>query len=265
MQKQQKLQLPVLISFVLFLSACSLSSGEVEETTTREVAKSTGMTTNYDKAYQNYLQLGAQYYASGNYEMAEARLMRAIEINAEKPEAWHGLANVYEAQQNIAAGEQVYEKLINAHPTYQQGYFDYAKFLCKFNRNAERKKLYETMRAKGPEFQNLAATAEGNCEKERGNSAGARAAYQQSLNLNDKSPDALLSLAQIAVEQGNYGEALSHIQTLHTYQAVTPETLKLGILAARGLNDAAAEQNFIRIMRSQKRFSTSPQAKELGL
>ena len=261
MQTSNKLYLSIIIGTAFILDACTAVESESE--TVRKVAESTGMVTNYDQAYQNYLTLGAQYYQSGQYELAEARLKRAIEIDAQKPEAWHGLANVYEAQQNIAAGEQVYEKLITAHPNYQVGFFDYAKFLCKFDRKNEIQKLYTRMRSKGSEFSTLAAISEGDCERQKGDTAGARKAYLQALSLESTAAGALVPMAEIALEQGDYQTAMNNIRTMHSYVSYTPETLRIGILAARGLGDSATEANFVRMMRATHK--NSPQAKELGL
>ncbi|MDO5089981.1 MAG: pilus assembly protein PilW, partial [Cardiobacteriaceae bacterium] len=132
---------------------------------------------NYDKAYDDYIALGAQYLQMGRFDLAEPKLKRAIEINSQNPEAWNVLAVLYEEKRDIASGYQVYEKLVSSHPNYTLGFMNFATFLCKFDREPERQNLYGRMRAKGGEFTTLSYIAEGNCEREKGRMSGAEGAY----------------------------------------------------------------------------------------
>ena len=218
---------------------------------------------NYDKAYEENLALGARYLQMGRFDLAEPKLKRAIEINSQNPEAWNVLAVLYEEKRDIAAGYQVYEKLISSHPDYSLGYMNFATFLCKFDRESERQNLYGRMRAKGGEFATLSYIAEGNCERGRGRGGNAEGAYQRALAGDPQAAGALLPLAQIAIDKQDYASALRYLKVVHTYVGYSPDSVYLGILAARATGDSRMEEDLMRVMRGN--YSNSPLAKELGL
>lgn len=217
----------------------------------------------YEKAYQDYVRLGAEYVRRGHYDLAEPKLRRAIEINSEPPEAWNILAVLYEQTRDISAGTQVYQKLIGSHPNYALGFINYATFLCKFQQESERQTLYGQMRSKGNEFTALSYIADGNCQRSRNHMAAARSAYQDALRYDPHAPGALLPLADILVEQGDYQGAINYLNVMHTYVGYSPDSVRIGILAARGAGNTAMETDLMRVMRGS--YTDTPQAKSLGL
>ena len=246
----------VLAIAALMMGACSvMSDGDGKP------ARSSSP--NYDKAYEENLSLGARYLQMGRFELAEPKLKRAIEINSQNPEAWNVLALLYEEKRDIAAGYQVYEKLTTSHPNYSLGFMNFATFLCKFDREPERQALYAKMRAKGGEFNTLSYIAEGNCERSRGHASGAEGAYQRALAGDPQAAGALLPLAQIAVDKKDYASALRYLKVVHTYVGYSPDSVYLGIVAARATGDSRMEEDLIRVMRAS--YSDSPFAKQLGL
>lgn len=218
---------------------------------------------NYDKAYDDYLALGARYLQMGRFDLAEPKLKRAIEINSQNPEAWNVLAVLYEEKRDIANGYQVYEKLVSSHPDYTLGFMNFATFLCKFDREPERQNLYGRMRAKGGEFVTLSYIAEGNCEREKRRINAAESAYRQALATNSQAAGALLPLAQIAIDKQDYASALRYLKVVHTYVGYSADSAYLGILAARATGDSRLEEELIRVMRGN--YNDSPLAKQLGL
>lgn len=239
----------------LMMSACSVMSGG--NTTTGRSSP------NYEKAYEENLALGARYLQMGRFDLAEPKLKRAIEINSQNPEAWNVLAVLYEEKRDIAAGYQVYEKLIASHPDYSLGFMNFATFLCKFDREPERQALYAKMRAKGGEFNTLSYIAEGNCERSKGHGNSAEGAYQRALSGDPQAAGALLPLAQIAIDKQDYAGALRYLKVVHTYVGYSPDSVFLGIKAARATGDSRMEEDLMRVMRAN--YSDSPLAKQLGL
>lgn len=228
-----------LISAGLLLSGCSSTGGG-----SRKIQP------DYDKAYQDYLALGARYLQMGRYEMAEPKLKRAIEIDSEPAEAWNVLAVLYEQKRDIASGYQVYEKLTTSHPNYALGFVNFATFLCKFNREPERQALYQKMRAKDKTFVTLSYIAEGNCARERNNLAGAMTAYQKALSYDQYAAGALLPLAEIALRQGDAAKAQQYLKIIHTYVGYSAESTALGIQAAQALGNQREVEDLQRIMRA---------------
>ena len=242
----------------VFLSAC-----QTETTIKKETAAKSKVEPDYKKAYQDYVMLGTQYLDRGALEMAEQRFKRAIEIDARQPDAWNGLAIVYEESRNIAEGDRTYQKLINSHPDYALGYSNYLIFLCKFDRENEMSPVLAKMRAKGKEFAALSYIGEGDCNIKKNRVAQAENSYKQAIAIEQNSAGALMPLAKIALDKGQPQAAQAYLKVMHTYVGYTPESVKLGILAARAMNDSKSETDLTRIMRSS--YSKTKQAEELGI
>lgn len=232
------------LAVVLFVSGCASTSDGMK------------FKPDYDRAYQDYLALGAQYLQMGRYDLAEPKLKRAIEIDSEPAEAWNALAVLYEEKGDIAAGYQVYDKLTASHPDYALGFVNFATFLCKFNREPERQALYQRMRGKDQDYAALSYIAEGNCARERGNYTGAVAAYQSALSYDRYAAGALLPLAEIALGQGDAATAQQYLRIIHTYVGYSPDSIMLGIQAAQALGDVQEVNNLQRMLRANSAISS---------
>ena len=215
------------------------------------------------QAYKDYVELGAQSLQTGRYDLAEPKLQRAIEIDSRPPEAWNILAVLYEEKRDIASGNQIYQKLIHSHPEYLLGYTNYATFLCKFDRDSEMQALLGQMRGRNAEFKTAASIAEGNCMERRGQSGAAENAYKQAIAANPQAEGAILPLAQSALQKGDYAGALRYLRVVHTYVGYSPESVKLGIEAARKSGDTRMEEELVRVMRGN--YKSTPEAKSLGI
>lgn len=243
---------------VLALTGC-----QTETTVTTQTAAKGKIEPDYKTAYQKYVELGKQYLDTGVLERAEAGFKRAIEIDASQPDAWLGLAIAYARTKNIAEGDRTFQKLINSHPDYALGYSNYLNFLCEFDRENEMSPVLIKMRAKGKELAALSYIGEGDCHIKKNRAAQAETAYKQALTVEPHSAGALLPLAKMAVERNQPQTAMAYLKIMHTYVAYTPDSVKLGILAARAMNDSKTETDLTRVMRSS--YSKTKQAEELGL
>lgn len=251
-------------SLMLSFIAASVLLGCASGNQQSQVARQNGqLTPNYDQAYDNYLALGAQYLQMGRYDLAEPKLIRAIEIDSSQPEAWNVLAVMYEQKRDISAGFNAYQKLINSHPNYVLGYFNFATFLCKFERDSEAQALYQQMRTKGGDFATMSYIVEGNCAQKRGKTLQAENSYKQALAHDPYSSGALLPLAEIALERGDGQAALNYLKVVHTYVGYSAESAYLGILAARKVGDVRTEEDLMRMMRAT--YLNTEQAKSLGI
>ena len=123
--------------------------------------------------------------------------------------------------------------------------------------------LLGQMRGRNAEFKAAAGIAEGNCMQRRGQSGTAENAYKQALAANPQAEGALLPLAQISLQKGDYASALRYLRVVHTYVGYSPESVKLGIEAARKSGDTRMEEELVRVMRGN--YKSTPEAKALGI
>lgn len=219
--------------------------------------------TDYKQAYQDYVELGAKYVQMGRYDLAEPKLKRAIEIDSHPPDAWNILAVLYEEARDISSGNQIYQKLIRSHPEYLLGHVNYATFLCKFDRDSEMQTLLNQMRARNAEFKAAAYIAEGNCMAARNQTGQAENAYKQAIAVNPQAEGALLPLAEISLQKGDAAGALRYLKVVHTYVGYSPQSVKIGIEAARKGGDSRMEEELVRVMRAN--YKNTPQAQSLGI
>ena len=261
--KTRNIPLLAALAAAMLLSGCETlgfgkknNDDEIIPTVTKKKA-------DYGQAYKDYVELGAQYVQMGRYDLAEPKLQRAIDIDSRPPEAWNILAVLSEDKRDIASGNQIYQKLIHSHPEYLLGYTNYATFLCKFDRDSEMQALLGQMRGRNAEFKTAASIAEGNCMERRGQSGAAENAYKQAIAANPQAEGALLPLAQIALQKGDYAGALRYLRVVHTYVGYSPESVKLGIEAARKSGDTRMEEELVRVMRGN--YKSTPEAKSLGI
>lgn len=217
----------------------------------------------FQQAYQSYLQLGIAYMQKGRFDLAEPKLRRAIEIDSKPPEAWNALALLYEETRDIKSANTLYQKLIASHPDYSLGYMNYATFLCKFERDDERAALLRQMQGVSGMYAALAYISEGNCQMSRKNLNAAKQNYEQALHYDNQAAGALLPLAEIEIKNRNFTQASRYLTVVHTYVGYSAQSVYLGILAARGLNNRIEEENLMRMMRGS--YSATEQAKSLGL
>lgn len=215
----------------------------------------------FDRAYQEYLALGARYVEMGRYDLAEPKLKRAIEINAQDPQAWNVLAVMFEEKRDIAAGYQAYGKLINSHPNYQLGFVNFATFLCKFERDKERHDLYQKMRSKNEDFQALSYIVEGDCARNRRDLALAERAYKKALAIDPHAIGALLPLADTVYQLGDAAAALRYLKVVHTYVGYSVDSVAIALQAARKTGDQALVDEMTRILRAN--YHQTPQAQAL--
>ena len=261
--KTRNIPLLAALAAAMLLSGCETLGFGKKNNDDEIIPTGTKKKADYGQAYKDYVELGAQYVQMGRYDLAEPKLQRAIEIDSRPPEAWNILAVLYEEKRDIASGNQIYQKLIHSHPEYLLGYTNYATFLCKFDRDSEMQALLGQMRGRNAEFKTAASIAEGNCMERRGQSGAAENAYKQAIAANPQAEGALLPLAQIALQKGDYAGALRYLRVVHTYVGYSPESVKLGIEAARKSGDTRMEEELVRVMRGN--YKSTPEAKSLGI
>ena len=123
--------------------------------------------------------------------------------------------------------------------------------------------LLNQMRARNAEFKAAAYIAEGNCMATRNQSGQAENAYKQAIAVNPQAEGALLPLAEISLQKGDAAGALRYLKVVHTYVGYSPQSVKIGIEAARKSGDSRMEEELVRVMRAN--YKNTPQAQSLGI
>ena len=199
--------------------------------------------------------LGLRYMVQGNYEVAMAKLQRAIEYNEESPRAHHYLAELYRRLERYPDADDHFQKAIKfstPKPTSDL-LNNYGVFLCDRERFEEAESYFLKVfddpiyTGRAQVFENL-----GLCMQRNGEPDKAEEYFRNALKINPKLSKTLGAMIEISFVKGNHLSARAYLQRYLEVARHTPQTLWLGIRAERILGDKNAvasyglllEQNF---------------------
>ena len=196
----KSLPLVIIVCGSLFLSACVTTSDS------RLTRKADPV-----KAVDNYTQLGLGYIQQGKYDIARARLNRALEINSDYAPANNAMALLLQSEQEPEAAEEYFLKSIGLDDEFSQGQYNYGMFLmqnqrydeaCQFLDNAARDVEY-TQRGKAS--QNL-----GLCYYRQGEIELAISTYERTLKSQRFNAPILVNLSTLLFEVDRFEESDSY-------------------------------------------------------
>ncbi len=200
-----------LIISALFLSACSTTGG----------VKS--------KEASNYnSDLGIRYLQQGNLNLANEKLIKALEQDPNSAQSNHYYAILQQKLGNNKKASQYFAKSINLKPNDPEIRNNYGSFLCDTGQPQAAVKqftaaindpLYRT-----PEF---AYTNAGICLRKTNNDAQAETYFRQALKKKSAFPSALLEMAKLYYDRRNYPRAQAFMLRYESVGQSSPEALDL--------------------------------------
>ena len=232
---------------MLFLTACSSVDKKEEERDKNS------------KAAETNTVLGQEYMQRGQYEVAMEKLKRAVAQDRTYAPAHTVLAVLYETLGEMDLAETQYREALKYDPSDGDINNNYGAFLC---RSGEGKKAdqYFLIAVKDPFYQTpeVAYSNAGNCSLEQGDLDKADAFLRQSLEYNDKLPSALISMADVSYQAGNYMRARAFLQRYGSVGAWNEDSLLLGYRIESKLGDAESANRYRQEL--LERFPNSSQA-----
>jgi type IV pilus assembly protein PilF len=185
------------------------------------------------------MQLGVSYLRQGDLRQAQSKLEKAVEQDPALATAHSALGLVYERLGDFAGAEQHYRRAVSLRPDDPDNLNGLAVFLCD-----QRKKPDEAMGY----FQRALAvpltrkdynrammlTNAGVCAK-RSDLARAEDYLRQALAMDPGYNEALLQLADVAYERGNYLQARAFIERYLAAAPVSAAALWLAVRIERAL------------------------------
>lgn len=214
------------------------------------------------KAAEINTQLGQGYMSRGQYEIALEKLKKAVRNDKTYAPAHTVLAVLYEQiGENELAGQH-YELAVKAAPDNGDVNNNYATFLCR-NGEGQGTDKYFQKALQDPFYTTpeVAMANAGSCALERGELDRAESYLRQSLGYDPEFPDALLAMAGLKFEAGEYLTARAFLQRYESAGAATADSLMTGYRIEsqlRNPGDAAAYAD-----RLLERFPDSSQAAEI--
>jgi type IV pilus assembly protein PilF len=241
----------VVAGLMIFLAGCVSTTTGVRPTESDD-----------DNAAQQYFQLGARYFRSGNYELARQRLHRAIELDPRMGIAHSTLALTYEQLDNIRLATEYHAKAVRYEPNNFNVRNAYAVFLCGQKRYAEAGEQFERA-VEVPENDNteIMLTNAGVCMSQKPDYVKAEAFLRQALAEKPNYGEALLQMSLLKYRTTEFLQARAFLQRFLGSNKTTPEVLYLGVQIEKALGDDRASTDYSNQL--LREFPNSDQARRV--
>lgn len=238
------------VCIALFLTAC---------VTTHEPAYPVGDPV---EAARANVRLAVAYMHRREYEVAMAKLQRALEQDPKNADAHTTLGVLYETLGERKKAGTHYREAVHLAPDDPNAHNNYGTWLCQDGRLKQAQKEF-TKAAESPFYKTpqVALTNAGSCAMRDGEVARAEQYFRRALAVDEAYPDALYQMASLKYQQGDYMSARAFVQRYLSIARANAESLALAIRIenALGVDDAAWEYTSELIAD----FPDSPQARAI--
>jgi len=235
-----------LLVLVLLMTACTTPGGKDQASENRKAAKTN-------------TSLGQGYMQRKQYEIALEKLKRAIAYDKTYAPAHTVMAVLYETIGDLEQAEKEFFLALKYDSSDGDINNNYGAFLCRIGKG-EGAEQYFLNALKDPFYQTpeIAYLNAGNCALEQGDLDKADTFLRESLKINDKLPSALISMADVSYQMGNYLRARAFLQRFGSVGAWAADSLLLGYRIESKLGDAEAANRYR--LELLERFPNSSQA-----
>ncbi len=255
----------------LLLTACPAAIiGAVGSAITRTAYKNDAKVNDYSQPHQTNdaeiavanLKLGIGYMNEGLFKEALERLNRAREAAPDYPPTYNALGVLHQKMAYYDVAEENFKIAISLVPDYSSALNNYGLLLCLTQRYEEADQLF-LQAASNPLYATpeLAYNNAGTCASKNGQTQLAEKYFLEALNRNPWVGPALIQMAEISYEQGNYMPARDYLNRYLQSGRHTSKSLWLGIQIERQLGDKDAVSSYALLLNNQ--YSGSKEAELL--
>ncbi len=272
MQLDRSMMRCALISIAVFaFSACASNSKPAgnfspapgaKQSSSRSSSRSNDEP-NREEAAKLNVSLGQAYLAKGQLELAMEKLKKAVDLNPRSPDAHTLIAVLYEQINNDTRAEEHYIKAQKLTPELGANNNNLGRFLCARGRFELADKHFVLALAdpfyKNPETALVNRAA---CAMRWGRRDIANESLRKVLHASPENSVALLQMAQLSFEEGDYMRARAFIERHLSGAPAAPDALMLGLQIETKLNDRRAIDTYRRRLMAE--FPDSDQALRLA-
>lgn len=239
-----------------------LVSCATQNSSTRAGGDSSRVERNPEAAKIN-IQLGANYIASGDYQLADDKLQKAFKQDPNSSVARWTYAIMQEQLEQLEKAESYYKKALAIDPTDSRGQYSYASFLCRYKRYQEADKHFEKALS-NPLFNAREGTSinAGVCAMEIPDYQLAQKYFAETIRLNPRNRVALYQLAKAHFLQNDFATSQSYLRDFEEVSQHTAQSLLLAYRTERGLGNNRIAQSYAKLLNNQ--FPNSKEAEQLA-
>ena len=235
----------------LALSACQPANVQSAATTPQATSEIAEVQT----------QLGIGYLRSGHLELAWQRLHKALEHDPNFSTAHNAMALLYQRLGQPDKAEEHFELAVQANPTDSSSQNNFGRFLCKAGRYPEAESRFlQAVKNALYDRREVAFSNAGECSRNAGDNEKAEAYLRSALEIDPRMPSALLTMADLSLDQEKFMSARAYFQRYTEVGAATARSLWLGIQIECELGDQNAISSYAMSLRNNH-----PDSWEAGL
>ena len=214
---------------------------------------------NATRAASSYTELGVEYFRRGDYTMARDKLEKAIELDPDMAQAHGAIAVLYEKVGETKLAEKHYKKALRLNPEDSRLQNNYGQFLCFQDRYKQANKEFMKS-ANNPFYASpyVPLTNAGLCARRIPDVEQAGEYFRQALQKNPKFAPALLQMAIVRFETGNFMSARAYLERFQAVAKHNPASLWLAVRTESALRDDSASGRYAILLREN--FPKSDQA-----
>lgn len=203
-------------------------------------------------------QLALAYMQDGDNELALRKLESALESNPKSVNARNAMALLYNNLGEYKEAEEHYRKALEIDARNITALNNYGRFLCQQKRFEEgQARLKEAIdNPLNPVPENAMANA-GTCAMQAGDVVRAEDFFRAALQRSPRLSPALLSMAQLSLDQQNPLQARAYYQRYVELSPQSPRTLWLGMRIEHALGNQDGLASYA--LQLKNRFPDSPE------
>jgi len=206
------------------------------------------------------VQLASGYMRRGDLEVAEEKLLKAIEYNNKHVPAYTTLAVLMTMINKPVEAENYYLEALDIGSRDPELHNNYGTFLCSIKKYKEATEQFEqTLRNQFYQTPEVAHANLGYCllQAENPDYKKIERHLRKALKLRSNMPSAMLAMAELGLATDNYLMARAYTQRFHSVSAATAHSLWVQIRAEHALGDKVY---FLKI--SKKLLDQFPESEE---
>lgn len=206
-----------------------------------------------------YVQKGVRYMEAGQLDVALRDLQHAIDLDGRNSEAHNAIAVLYERLERPGAAEEHFKRALSLDPNNSSAMNNYGRFLCA--QGQYDKAMENFQRVIGSKLYKqpwIALTNAGLCANASGKKKEAEDYLRKALETNPTFPPALLELAKLSRETGQYMSARAFLQRYEAAAEPDAQSLWIGVQIENALGNSQAADEYVNVLRN--RFPDSREA-----
>lgn len=207
-------------------------------------------------------QLAIDALQKNNLAEAKAKIDRAVEQDARNADVQSAAGLIYDRLGEDRQADSHFSRAVSLAPQNPAVLNNYAVFLCRKGNAARGEKLFLEAAA-NPVYRtpDAAYVNAGTCARSAGNAEQAQQHFRRALELRPRNPDALLQLAELEFEAGNYLPARAFLERFMEAAPATPTALWIGVRVERAMNNPAGAETYGNRLKNQ--FPTANETRSL--